>query len=333
SLKSQHVAKTIKALKKVEKVEKDQERHTESSSILIQGLDTIIDLYRFTGVSHHIVEKGLVSIIGATTGERFSSILELFIKRRAGRGLVNRFLYFSLPMTSLISPRDVHPERINQKLPSIALVLLIIARMEDVEFRFSRKKRNKNSEKDNQSKTTTSALLDDSENRYDDDDTVITYTNYTASLVHFANVNDSLPHEDEQGRVNFQHALNKYEIDIIHYVTHHDKSALPSNYEISENQQKFFDGKPHYYPENDRYLRKGMTDESSAKEVYQHDEEQQCSQNRDGNNEEEKNYTDAPDLMDESRSTRGKEECKHQYYSRGTSDLTISSVNLSYVKT
>ncbi|CAF1650850.1 unnamed protein product, partial [Didymodactylos carnosus] len=36
-----------------------------------------------------------------------------------------------------------------------------------------------------------------------------------------------LPPNDEQGRVNFQYALNKYEIKIIHYAAHHDKSTLP----------------------------------------------------------------------------------------------------------
>ncbi|CAF1310136.1 unnamed protein product [Didymodactylos carnosus] len=38
-------------------------------------------------------------------------------------------------------------------------------------------------------------LSDDSENKYDNDVTIITYTNYTVSLVHLANANDSLSHE------------------------------------------------------------------------------------------------------------------------------------------
>ncbi|CAF1137725.1 unnamed protein product [Didymodactylos carnosus] len=54
------------------------------------------------------------------------------------------------------------------------------------------------------------------------------------------------------------------------------------------------------------------------------------SQNRDENNEEEKNYTDAPDLMDESPSTRDKEdECKHQYYSQETEQLEKDGITIA----
>ncbi|UJR12514.1 hypothetical protein I4U23_016689 [Adineta vaga] len=114
------------------------DRHTESSDTLIKAYDgQISNFSRMTGAGGSIyVEHGVLSFIGGSTLEKFFNVLKLILEYRSSTGLYTRFLYLTMPQIKSIRVDAYKSFQINQRLPSLSFLYLIISQMEQVEFHF-----------------------------------------------------------------------------------------------------------------------------------------------------------------------------------------------------
>ncbi|CAF1106719.1 unnamed protein product, partial [Didymodactylos carnosus] len=115
---------------------KDSPKGSEAMSISIKMFDGAKNLTRHVAGKNIHVAEGCVSMTGASTGDRFGSVIKDMITETSGKGLINRMLFLCQKQLPPIMPRDVDKRQIDTSLPSFSLFYMIAAELRNVEFLF-----------------------------------------------------------------------------------------------------------------------------------------------------------------------------------------------------
>ncbi|CAF1362043.1 unnamed protein product, partial [Didymodactylos carnosus] len=108
----------------------------EESSLLCKRFDEITDTDRATGSTLIHIERARLSILGATTGTRYSKLMMQWNNGQGIEGVHNRMLYMFVNRQEAIRPRQLKERKLNASSPSLAHVLLVVQCFPTTEYQF-----------------------------------------------------------------------------------------------------------------------------------------------------------------------------------------------------
>lgn len=82
----------------------DDEKATAGSKLLCQGFDEITGESRATGSSYYTIEHGIISLLGASTGDKLWTNMHKFAHNAGNDGLPVRLTYHVLPRLPMNEP-------------------------------------------------------------------------------------------------------------------------------------------------------------------------------------------------------------------------------------
>jgi len=101
----------------------DNDVKTNGSRLLCQGYDVVRNLSRTTSSTSFHIERGLINIFGASTGNMLSSVFRQYRSAAMSDGTVSRFIYIGASAHKTVTSL---PAQILSVQPNIVHILAVI---------------------------------------------------------------------------------------------------------------------------------------------------------------------------------------------------------------